>query len=166
MKPMTKVSRKRLIVRSALVAVYVAILVLMLLLGKRHTILIDNKAAEDGSYAAIDGMSVQIDSLESAEYYPGDRDKAVVTGQRHKIKIEILSESKVVEQSFSVPFGQDMVILSVPKLVAGIAPYLEPFVQQAESAAASDAANATQPQAFGGDAAATEAAPAAPALIQ
>ncbi|MCE1195032.1 hypothetical protein LWX53_00840 [bacterium] len=166
MKPMTIVSRKRLIVRSALIAVYVALLVLMLLLGKRHTILIDNKEAEDGSYAAIDGMSVQIDSLASAEYYPGDRDKALVTGQRHKIKVEIFSESKVVEQSFSVPFGQDMVILSVPKLVAGIAPYLEPFVPQTESAAPSDAAGAAQPQAFGGDAAAPEAAPAAPTLIQ
>jgi hypothetical protein len=166
MKPMTKVGRKRLIVRSALVAVYVALLVLMLLLGKRHTILIDNKEAEDGTYTAIDGMSVQIDSLESAEYYPGDRDKAVVTGQRHKIKVEIFSESKVVEQSFTVPFGEDMVLLSVPKLVAGITPYVEPFVPQIDTAAASDAASATQPQEFGGDAAAPEAAPAAPTLIQ
>ena len=166
MKPMTKTGRKRLIVRSSLVAAYVAILVLMLLMGKRHTILIDNKEAEDGSYAAIDGMSVQIDSLESAEYYPGDRDKAVVNGQRHTIKVEIFAEGKVVEQSFTVPFGQDMVLLSVPKLVAGIAPYVEPFVPQTDSAAASDAANATQPQEFGGDAAAPEAAPTAPTLIQ
>ncbi len=163
MKPMTKGSRKRLIVRSALVAVYVALLVLMLLLGKRHTILIDNKEAEDGSYAAIDGMSVQIDSLESAEYYPGDRDKAVVNGQRHKIKVEIFSESKVVEQSFTVPFGQDMLILSVPKLVAGITPYVETFVPPTESAVPSDS---TQPQAFGGETAVPEAAPVAPTLIQ
>lgn len=163
MKPMTKTGRKRLIVRSALVAVYVALLVLMLLMGKRHTILIDNKEAEDGSYAAIDGMSVQIDSLESAEYYPGDRDKAVVNGQRHKIKIEIFAESKVVEQSFTVPFGQEMLILSVPKLVAGITPYVETFVPQTESAVAADS---SQPQEFGGDAAVPEAAPVAPTLIQ
>ena len=163
MKPMTKTGRKRLIVRSALVAVYVALLVLMLLMGKRHTILIDNKEAEDGSYAAIDGMSVQIDSLESAEYYPGDRDKAVVNGQRHKIKIEIFAESKVVEQSFTVPFGQEMLILSVPKLVAGITPYVETFVPQTESAVAADS---SQPQEFGGDAVAPEAAPVAPTLIQ
>jgi len=163
MKPMTKGSRKRLIVRSALVAVYVALLVLMLLMGKRHTILIDNKEAEDGSYAAIDGMSVQIDSLESAEYYPGDRDKAVVNGQRHTIKVEIFAESKVVEQSFTVPFGQDMLILSVPKLVAGITPYVETFVPPTESAVAADS---SQPQEFGGDAAAPDAAPAAPTLIQ
>ena len=77
------------------------------------------------------------------EYYPGDRDKAVVNGQRHKIKVEIFSESKVVEQSFTVPFGQDMLILSVPKLVAGITPYVETFVPPTESAVPSDA---TQPQ--------------------
>ena len=141
---------RKLLVRSILVAAYIALLVLMLLTGKRHTILIDNKDAEDGSYLAIDGMSVQIDKQESSEYYPGDRDKALVNGQKHRIKVELFSDGKIVESSFTLPLGQDMVLLSVPKLVAGISPYIEPFTVQLEQASAPDAGPLQSTQ-FGGD---------------
>ena len=78
-------SARSLIARSILLALYIAIMVLMVITGRRHTILIDNKDAPDGSYTAIDGMEVRINNQEALEYYPGDRDKAVVQGQRHKI---------------------------------------------------------------------------------
>lgn len=125
---------KKTLIRSALAAAYVLLLILMLVTGKRHTILIDNKDAADGTYEAINGMSVQIDNLESAEYYPGDRDKALVKGQRHRIKIELFDDEKIIEREFRVPFGQDMVLLSVPKLVAGIEPFIEPFTVKLEQA--------------------------------
>jgi len=157
----------KLLVRSILVVVYVAILVLMLLTGKRHTILIDNKDAEDGSYQAIDGISVQIDKQESAEYYPGDRDKATVNGQKHSIKVEIFSDGKIVESTFAIPLMQDMVLLSVPKLVAGIEPYTIPFTIQLEQASAPDA-GPPQGMQFGGDTVPPPdaVAPTAPVLIQ
>ena len=156
----------KVLVRSILILLYVALLVLMLLTGKRHTILIDNKDAEDGSYLAIDGMSVQIDKLESAEYYPGDRDRALVNGQKHTIRVEIFADSKVIESSFTVPLGQDMVLLSVPKLISGIEPYIVPFSIQLEQASAPDA-GPPQGMQFGGDSPVVEeAAPVAPVLIQ
>ncbi|MCE1207275.1 MAG: hypothetical protein LWX00_07695, partial [Spirochaetia bacterium] len=79
---------KKFIIRAILVAAYILLGILMVYSGKRHTILIDNKDAEDGTYQAIDGMSVQVDNLEAGEYYAGDRDKAVVKGQKHVIRIE------------------------------------------------------------------------------
>jgi hypothetical protein len=144
---------KRIMIRSALALLYVALLALMLVTGKRHTILIDNKADPNGAYGAINGMSVQIDTLESAEYYPGDRDKAVVKGQRHHIKIELFDDEKVIERDFRLPLNQDMVLLSVPKLVAGIEPYIEPFTVQLEQAGMDQTANQSQEhQQFGTDA--------------
>jgi hypothetical protein len=163
MKSVT-INRHRLIVRSILIAMYIGLLVVMLFTGKRHTILIDNKEAADGSYQAIDGMTVQIDKQEASEYYPGDRDKAMVNGQQHSIRVEILADGKVIENKFSVPLGQDMVLISVPKLVAGITPFMEPFTIQEEQASVPEPA---APQQFGGDSnAPAEAAPAAPVLIQ
>jgi hypothetical protein len=102
-------------------------MVLMILTGRRHTILIDNKDAADGSYRAINGMEVSIDKQESSEYYPGDRDKAMVQGQKHTIKVNIFDDNKTIEQSFTVPLWNDMTIISVPKMVAGIEPWIEPF---------------------------------------
>lgn len=139
------------IVRAVLVCVYLGIMALMVVTGRQHTVLIDNADAPDGSYSAVEGMAVQVDRLESSEYYPGDRDKAVVQGQSHKIKVELFMEGRTEERSFRVPFGQDMVIIYVPKLLAGLEPWLEPFTlnQQQQSTAPEDQGN--QSMQFGGD---------------
>ncbi len=131
-----KAGKRRLIIRGSLIAVYVLLIVLMIFIGRRHTILIDNKDAPDGSYSAINGMEVSIDKLESSEYYPGDRDKALVQGQKHTIKIYIFDNNQTIEKTFTVPLWSDMMIISVPKLVAGIEPWIEPFTiaEQIEAA--------------------------------
>jgi hypothetical protein len=150
MRPINFKSRV-FIVRSILACVYLGLIVLMVVSGRQHTVLIDNADAPDGSYTAIEGMAVQVNKLESSEYYPGDRDKAVVQGQRHKIKVELFMEGRTEERAFRVPFGQDMVIIYVPKLLAGQEPWLEPFSinQQQQSTAAEDQGN--QSMQFGGD---------------
>jgi hypothetical protein len=157
-------SPRSLIARSILLVLYIAIMMIMVVTGRRHTILIDNKDAPDGSYTAIDGMEVQINNLEALEYYPGDRDKAVVQGQRHKIKVDMFMEGREFEASFRIPFGQDMILLSVPKLAAGIEPYFEPFtvLESLNQDAAGEA-----PVSFGADSPiGLEEGPPAPVLIQ
>jgi hypothetical protein len=160
-KPM---SARSLIARSILLVLYVAVMLIMVFSGRQHTILIDNKDAPDESYTAIDGMEVQIDNLEALEYYPGDRDKAVVQSQRHKIKVNIFMEGREFEASFRIPFGQDMILLSVPKLAAGLEPYFEPFTVL--DSIASNAAEEA-PSSFGADSPiGLEEGPPAPELIQ
>lgn len=118
---------RRLAIRGGLLVIYVLLMVLMIMTGRRHTILIDNKDAADGSYSAINGMEVAIDRQESSEYYPGDRDKAMVQGQTHKIKVTIFDDNKTIEKEFKVPLWSDVMIISVPKLIAGVEPWIEPF---------------------------------------
>ncbi len=118
---------RRRVIRSALIILYGLLMVLMIYTGRRHTILIDNKNSPDGFYRAIDGMTVSIDDGEPIEYYPGDRDKAVVQGQKHTLTIEIFDTGKVITRTFKIPLWTDMVLISVPKLVAGIEPWMEPF---------------------------------------
>ncbi len=131
---------RRLLIRGALLVVYVLIMVLMIYSGRRHTILIDNKDAADGSYSAINGMEVSIDKQESSEYYPGDRDKAMVQGQKHTIKVNIFDDNKTIEKSFTVPLWSDVMIILVPKMAAGIEPWIAPFtmaeqIQEAQESA-------------------------------
>jgi hypothetical protein len=118
---------RRLLVRGALLIIYVVVMVLMIYSGRRHTILIDNKDAPDGSYSAVNGMEVSIDTQESSEYYPGDRDKALVQGQKHTIKVTVFDDNRTLEKTFTVPLWSDMMIISVPKMVTGIEPWIEPF---------------------------------------
>lgn len=116
--------RRRLLVRGGLLAVYVALLALVFVLGKGHTILLDNKNARDAR--AIDGLLISVNGGEELELYPGDRDKAVVMGQRHRVVVETMDGRKV-ERTIRLPIGQEMLLLSIPMLVAGQEPMLTPF---------------------------------------
>jgi len=118
---------RRIVVRAALVVVYLGLAALAFVLGKGHTILLDNKDAEDGSVSAFDGVLVTVDRQEEQEMYLGDRLAATVMGQSHTVAIEDFNGETKVERRFRVPLGADMVLLSIPKLAAGIEPALEPF---------------------------------------
>jgi hypothetical protein len=125
-----KVKRRRLFVRLGLVVVYLGLTALVFTLGKGHTIIVDDKDAEDGSYSAMDGILVSVDGQEPLEMYKGDRDKAVVKGQSHRVTIEAINSGNKTEKRIRLPLGEETLLLSVPKLVAGIAPAVEPFVMK------------------------------------
>jgi hypothetical protein len=126
-----KVRLRRLLVRGGLVIVYVVLVGLFFVLGKSHSLLIDNKSLADGSAEAIDGVLVSVDGREALELYSGDRDIALLKGQRHSISVELITGERVVDKRrFALPIDTDMLLLSVPKLVAGQEPFIEPFVQR------------------------------------
>jgi hypothetical protein len=119
---------RRLIVRAALLAAFVGLATLAFVTGKGHTLLIDNKDAEDGSVQAIDGVMVSVDRQEALELYRGDRDKAVVKGQAHTISIEVIADGTKIRKRIRLPIGRETLLLSVPKLAAGLEPSVVPFV--------------------------------------
>ena len=123
-----KIKTRRILLRSALLVVYVAIAVTLFVFNRGHTVLVDNKADPTGSYAAFDLMKVSIDGGKAVEFFKGDRDKFTVVGQRHRIRIGFSNGQPEFEGTFSVPLGGDLFLLSVPKMVAGMEPFIEPFV--------------------------------------
>lgn len=119
--------KKTIIVRSILVAVYILLAVIMFVTGRTHTVLIDNKNAEDGSYKAINGMVVTINNLKPSEFMKGDRDKFTVKGQTVKIKVESFDGKVDDTYNLKIPLVQDAVLISVPKLVNNIESPMENF---------------------------------------
>lgn len=155
---------RRLAVRGGLVVVYAALMALAFTFGKGHTVLLDNKDSEDGSIKAIESMTISVNGGEPIEFMAGDRDMTKVRAQWHTIKIDI--NGQVVEKKFSVPLGEEMVLLSIPKLLAGQEPAVVPFVLEnapppPEEPAVEDP-SAPTPEAPVTPEAATAPAPAAP----
>ena len=120
------VRRRRLVVRVALLLVYLGLVALFFVTGKAHTVLLDNKDTE--SLEGIDGVLVRVNRDEELELYGGDRDKAVIRGQGFRVRVEVIDDGTVVEKRLSVPLNENMVLLSIPALVAGAEPVLVPFV--------------------------------------
>jgi len=153
---------RRLIVRGGLLLVYAGLIAVSLVLGKGHTVLLDNKDSEDGSVKAIESFSVSVNGEEPIPFMSGDRDMTKVQSQWHTLVVDINGQK--TEKKFTVPLGADMVLLSIPKLLAGVEPALVPFEPQDEPAPASEepAGNDNQFTSPGGTPEVPEAPPAVP----
>jgi hypothetical protein len=158
-----KVKTRRTVVRAALCVVYAALIALVFAYGKGHTVIVDNKDSEDGQAKAFESVTVSVDGMEPMELMAGDRDMAKVRGQGHTVEITVKDQQKRTA-TFRVPLGEDVVLLSVPKLVAGAQPAVVPFVPNE----APPPAEEPQPDATPTDPAAAvpgaEGVPAAPAV--
>jgi hypothetical protein len=131
-----KVDGRRLLVRGILAVVYIAVMVLAFVMGKGHTILLDNKDSEDGSVKAFENVSVSVDGQEAIDFMAGDRDQAKVRAQWHTVKI--VANGQTIEKKITVPLGENILLLSIPKLAAGTEPAVIPFVQADEPAPPAD----------------------------
>ena len=129
---------RRRLVRAILAVTYAAVLVLAFMLGKGHTLLLDNKDSEDGALKAIESLTLSVDGGEPMEFLSGDRDMVKVRSQWHRIVISV--NGRETERKVTLPVGQEMLILSLPRLLAGAEPFVTPFVPKNEPPAAGDPA--------------------------
>lgn len=132
------VRARRLVVRAALVAVYLALSVFVFLNGRGHTLLIDNKSLPDGSVQAFRRVKVFVDGNEPLELYARDRELVKLTGQAHRVRIETQEGATRLEAKFEIDLKTDMVLLSIPKMASGADDFWEPFVVEYERPKAAD----------------------------
>ncbi|MDR1505486.1 MAG: hypothetical protein LBI67_00115 [Treponema sp.] len=117
---------KKLLIRSAVVLVWIFLGTLLFITGRGHALLIDNKDIEP-SIEAPDLITVYVDRGRGVEYFRGDRDRVVVAGSKHRVLVEFSDGTPPFEGEFTLPLWGDMYLLSVPKMVNGITPFVEVF---------------------------------------
>jgi len=117
-------NRKRLLVRTIAIVAVIALALWMYFIGRQHTILVDNKTvtlADGSEIKALSTVVVRVDKQDEMELAARDRDQYIVMAQRHTITITYTDdqwEEHTFSRTFSVPVGLDMVIISIPTLVA------------------------------------------------
>ncbi|MBN2875024.1 MAG: hypothetical protein JXM71_08005 [Spirochaetales bacterium] len=117
--------KKRLIIRGLLMLAYITLAILVFVNGRGHTLLLDNKSAADGSYAGLRIVDATVNNQDPVQLTMRERVKATVIGQKHRIAIDVAGQR--YEATFKVPFGEDFILVSLPRLAAGIDPFWEPF---------------------------------------
>jgi hypothetical protein len=125
--------KRRLIIRIALVVVWIGLGVLLFVMNRGHTLLVDNRNVEDLNLRAPDLIMISVNNGRPLEFLRGDRDIYQVGGGTHRIYIEFSDGTPPFEKRFSLPLGPDMFLLSIPKMINGIEPYYEVFYTQPES---------------------------------
>jgi hypothetical protein len=125
--------KRRLIIRLALVVVWIGLAIMLFVMNRGHTLLVDNRNVEDLNLRAPDLIEVTVNKGRPLEFFRGDRDIYQVGGGTQRIYIEFSDGTPPFEKRFSLPLGPDMFLLSIPKMINGIEPYFEVFYTQQES---------------------------------
>jgi hypothetical protein len=125
--------KRRLIIRLALVVVWIVLGVMLFVLSRGHTLLVDNRKVEAPAIRAPDLITVTVDRGRPLDFFRGDRDIFELGGGSHRIYIEFSDGTPPFEKRFKLPLMSDMFILSIPKMINGIEPYYEVFFTQQES---------------------------------
>ena len=128
-----KIRRRRLFIKLALAALWIALCVLLFTVNRGHTLLMDNHDVEVPQLGAPDLIRVTVDKGKSSEFFRNDRDLFKVRGSRHRITVEFSDGNQPFETEFTLPIGPDMFIVSIPKMINGVEPFFEVFHSQPET---------------------------------
>ncbi len=109
-----------MIIRIILPILYILLIALMFILGRTHTVLFENKKADDGSFTHLGSIEISFDGKEPQELFKGERDKILLRGQKHKVVIRFADGRDDFVGEFRIPLFQDTVLLSLPALVENL----------------------------------------------
>jgi hypothetical protein len=119
--------RRRLIIRLTLVLVSVLLGAVLFIFNRGHTLLVDNNNLQEEGIHAPDLIKISIDGGYPLEFFRGDRDRYNLGGINHRIRIEFSDGTAPFEGTFKLPIKDDMYILSVPRMINGLEPFVEVF---------------------------------------
>lgn len=131
-----KTTKRSWIIRIAFVLVLVLVAVLMLRIGRGHTVYFDNRALDkDGqSVAAPYKITVYVDGEQTSKLY--DKERCMVTniGDSLELTVEVMQQKGGSETTetykLTLPHSIDSVIINLPAYMAGLPEevYLEEFI--------------------------------------
>ena len=131
-----KTTKRSWIIRIAFVLVLVLVAVLMLRIGRGHTVYFDNRALDkDGqSVAAPYKITVYVNGEQISKLY--DKERCMVTniGDRLELTVEVMQQKGGRETTetykLTLPHSIDSVIINLPAYMAGLPEeaYLEEFI--------------------------------------
>lgn len=119
---------KTLLIRLAAVALCIALGATMMVIGRGHTIYLDNKTLEDyqgQEYKAFERVNITVDSEDEViKLKKRERDMATCMGQSFHMTLEIIEkkgdEPRVEEIDLKLPYNMDGIIVNLPALLAGL----------------------------------------------
>lgn len=98
--------RKRIIIRTALVAALILIGIFLYVIGKEHKVVIDNRDISVGDiiYNASTTYVVWVDNQEIGVIKKGERKIAKVAGVSHKIVVEEIKDNVLTGERYEKRF--------------------------------------------------------------
>lgn len=119
---------KTLLIRLAAVALCVVLGAVMMVVGRGHTIYLDNKTLEDyqgQEYKSFERVNITVPGEDEViKLAKRERDMATCIGQSFHMTVEVIEkkgdEPRVEEIDLKLPYSMDGIIVNLPALLAGL----------------------------------------------
>lgn len=119
---------KTLLIRLAAVALCVVLGAAMMVVGRGHTIYLDNKTLEDyqgQEYKSFERVNITVPGEDEViKLAKRERDMATCMGQSFHMTVEVIEkkgdEPRVEEIDLKLPYNMDGIIVNLPALLAGL----------------------------------------------
>ena len=129
-------NRKSLLYKLLAVSFLIIICIIMMIIGRGHTIYLDNKTKNINgqNYSSFYKAVIIVNGKEVARLGDGDRGEAISIGQNFNMTIKITPNKNDKETisncSIPIPYNKDQVILNLPTLLSGLKEqdYMEEFI--------------------------------------
>ncbi|HWS28642.1 MAG TPA: DUF6672 family protein [Clostridia bacterium] len=129
-------AKRRILFRLGAVALLVLLGAIMLIVGRGHTVYLDNKAIEYNgqTYASPYKVVVNVNGEQAAKLYDKERGSAICIGQKFDMSLEVTKDKGGNEETTSItlqlPYNMDGIIVNLPALLAGLPEeaYLTEFI--------------------------------------
>ena len=127
---------RRLVIRVAAVLVLIIVGIIMSIIGRGHTIYLDNKTLEYNgqTYKAPYKVTIYVGDEQLTKLYDKERGSTTCLGQTFTVTLEVMETKNGSEemQTYKIPVPKNMdgVIINIPSYLAGLPEeaYLSEFV--------------------------------------
>jgi hypothetical protein len=134
-------SKRVVLFRAGTFALLIAVAALMMLIGRGHTVYLDNRTLEYGgqTYTAPYKVEAVVGGKRVAELYNMERGMAECIGQTFAMTLNIEEEegadAQVIDVKLPLPYQVDGVIINLPAYLAGLPEeaYLTEFIPAPET---------------------------------
>lgn len=122
---MTEKTRK-ILFRAGAVIILLAIAAVMMIIGRGHTVYIDNKTLEYNgeTYPAMNKVTVYVGGEKIAKLAKRERGMSTCIGQKFKMTLEIVKEKgdepETREVVIALPYDIDGIVISLPGFLEGL----------------------------------------------
>lgn len=131
-------AKRKFLFRAGAVAILLLIAGAMFIVGRGHTVFLDNKALEYNgqTYTSPYKVVVYVNGEQAAKLYDTERGKATCIGQKFTMSLEITKEKGGSEETAAItldlPRNMDGIIINVPALLADLPKevYLSEFITE------------------------------------
>ena len=129
-------AKRTFLFRAGAIALLLLIAGTMFIIGRGHTVYLDNKAIEYNrqTYTSPYKVVVFVDGEQVAKLYDKERGMATCIGQRFSMSLEITDTKGGEEETTSItirlPHNMDGILINLPALLAGLPEeaYLSEFI--------------------------------------